>query len=160
MTELTPTAVQTIIQSVSGFSNSSVVVNDWSFLDGTREDEPWVRIESGGLVDATFEMSGDKRTWMIPVTIIKPFYGEWDVTRAALCDLRIDILDTVSGNNAALPSIGDSNYRSVERISDVNPNETVQPVLTEAFLEALQIGDAIPDYLQLQMIWEIYEEIC
>lgn len=160
MTEALPTAVQTIIQQVSGIDDTSIVVNDWSFLDGTHDSEPWVRVESGGLINATYEMSGDKRTWLIPVTIIKPFYGDWDTTRAALCDLRIDIMDVVSGNNTAFPSINDGNYRSVERIADVNPNEPVQPVLTAAFLEALQSGDAIPDYLQLAMVWEIYEEIC
>lgn len=160
MTQPILEAVQDIVQAVSAFDDTAVVINDWSILDGTRTDEPWALIESGGLTGATFEMNGDKRTWLIPVRIIKPFEGDWNATRAALCALRVDILDTVSGNNAALPSVGDGAYRSVENIADLNANEPVQPELTAAFMEALQTGDAIPDYLQLQMIWTVYEEIC
>lgn len=153
------TAVRTIILTVPGFRSDSIVIDSWEFLDGSRGAAPWVRIESAGLVDADYTlMSGTRKTYMMPVVIVAAYTGDWDTTRAQLTSLRRQITSQADDNNAALPYMDDDLYRRVNHIRDVNPADPVQPVLTAAFLEALEQGDAIPDYLQLATLWEVVEE--
>ena len=92
------------------------------------------------------------------MTFVTVNNGDWDETRAELTGLRKLVVIEADDNNAALPALDDGFYRRINHIRDVNPTDPIQPVLTAAFLEAMEHGDGIPDYMQLQTMWEVVEE--
>lgn len=85
-------AVQDTLQAMTAFSSADIVINDWSILDASTFDAPYVIIETADSVTSRQDTMTPNTRWQIPVTLFERF-TDWAETYNNLRDRRQAIID-------------------------------------------------------------------
>lgn len=132
------------------FGTADVVVNDWSILDGPRENAPYILIQNAESFHVEAVQTGWSITWEIPFLLIESF-SDWTATWNNLRDHRqavIDKLKNVDGYNA-------SSSRLAWGLRDIRNEDGIKDMYDRYVQEE---SEAIPVY-QYQKIVLVVEEI-
>lgn len=82
-----------LLRLTSLFSAGDVTINDWSVLDGSSANAPFVVIEVADDFDSNTENTW-LHSWTIPFTLIVRF-EDWDDSSTALRNARQTIIDAL-----------------------------------------------------------------
>lgn len=84
--------LKTVIQSVTGFTSTSVTTEDWSILDGPFAASPFFVFEMSDEFISRQDAPSEQNTWNITGTLYVAF-DNWATTRANLRTYRQAIID-------------------------------------------------------------------
>lgn len=85
-------AVQDTIQAIAAFADASVVINDWTILDGSFDGAPYVLIETADSVTSRQDTMTPNTRWDVPITLFERF-TDWATTYGNLRDRRQALID-------------------------------------------------------------------
>ena len=91
------TALKTTLESLTDWHNVTVIINDWSILDGSLDHAPYALIETADSVTNQLDNMIPVTLWQIPVTLFCRF-TDWQATYNQIRDLRQAVLDEVAIN--------------------------------------------------------------
>jgi hypothetical protein len=109
------TAMQTAIQTISAFASASVVINDWSVLDGSIQNAPYVIITTADEFHSVQDVKSPNSTdrLRMPITLVEAFI-DWPTTLGNLRDRRQAIIDEI--NSGSVRSAGGLSGLSLDDI--------------------------------------------
>ena len=95
-------AFQTILQALSIFEDNDVVINDWSVLDISTDNAPYVIIENSDDWSSRRDNVTATDDWRIPFTLAVKLGAEtWKTALDNFRDARQAILDTMNADGTA-----------------------------------------------------------
>jgi len=145
------TALQTLIQGMSEYGDSSVTIDDWSILDNLGEAAaPFVIIGTSDTFVARKDTVSENTRWDIPVTIFEVFTG-WPETLANLRTRRQAIIDLLN-TDGTQRSVGTSGVTI-----DVVRNDGLIEGYYDPYLSPEDASQALPIYLRQRLILEVEE---
>jgi len=144
-------AAQDTLQDIEAFKNASIVINDWTILDGSAQNAPYVVIQSADEFRSRQDTTTPETNWNIILNVFVKFesytktYREFGLLRQAI----VDEFNLVGGNRSAgsTSAVTADVIRNGSAILDIpDKNMTAQE----------QIG-ADPLFLAQQIILEVRE---
>ena len=84
--------IQTTLQSMSDFSAGDVAIEEWTILDGSTQNAPYVIIEVSDDFVARQEAPSEGTVWQIPANLYTRFI-DWPTSKTAFRDTRQAIID-------------------------------------------------------------------
>ncbi|RJX17541.1 MAG: hypothetical protein C4575_12930 [Desulforudis sp.] len=105
--------IQAAIQAMSEFTDADVVINDWSFLDKSSANAPYVLIEDSDDFDSEQNTQEPETVWNIPINLIEAF-SDWDTTLNNFRTRRQAILDKI--NSDTVRTAGGLEATNVRRV--------------------------------------------
>lgn len=109
--------IQDAIQSLTGFANADVVINDWTILDQTVASGPYAIIRNSDTFSNDASINTNT-TWHVPIEIYEAF-TEWDASSGAFRDTRQTVIDAFSGVNRSAGGIVGMLVKDVHSGADV-----------------------------------------
>ena len=88
--------IQETIISMTQFGLASVVINDWSILDGPVSTAPYVIIENSDTVVSRQDVKTASTRWDIPINLIERFI-DWTTSLDDFRDKRQALIDQFNG---------------------------------------------------------------
>jgi len=140
-------ALQDTFQALKTYENADVVINDWSILNRSFANAPFIHIETAGEFEARKDTYNDQTTWNIPVTLLVRYKNNEDAYND-FRKYRQEILDTMNsdGNRSAgLSGVTIDIIHSDGEIMEVFNKEVENPEY------------AIPDLIAQRMIFVVEE---
>lgn len=156
-------AIQTIVRATqlngaNAFQSSSVVIDDWDYLDQPIVNEPFCNIETPALLsnDYSNTLRCDTSRWQIRLTLVKPF-EDWHITRPLLRKLRTAVVSGFNdGNNRSLGTLAETTETFVQVIRDEFPDSFLE--IYDRYVKPEEQQEALPAYLGLPLLFEVTEE--
>lgn len=133
----------------SVFGSDDVVICDWSVLDGSSQNAPFVIIDVADTFDIDGILGTYSEVWQLPFDLVVRF-TDWDTARAALRDARESVIThlrkTENYNNASgLLAWGLRKISSGSGIEDIYDKYNENPI------------ESLPVYLSQTIILEVEE---
>lgn len=143
--------IQDAIQAMTEFAAADVVINDWSLLDQSRENAPYVLIEDSDSFVSRQDSQTSTDRWDIPINLFEAFQqnaGGWKPTLDNLRDRRQAIVDKMRDA-----------FRSPEGSTtiDVIRNDSAIIPYYDQYLTEANMPEAIPVYIYQRIILECEE---
>ena len=89
-------ALRVMLLGLDEFANGSVVIDDWSILDGSSAASPFIIIETPDSFVSRQDNRNPTTTWDIPVTLLVAF-DDWQPTLAKFRTTRNAIIEKMNG---------------------------------------------------------------
>jgi len=131
----------TLFKTLEEFDASSVVIDDFSILDGSRDRSPFLILETPDEFISTQQTRTPETIWEIPVTLFVKF-TDWTESYQIFRETRfavIDLMNGVSGERAA-------GLATPVNIRDIRNSTLIMPWYDPS-LNAEQRIEALPLYL-------------
>ena len=144
--------IQDVIQLVDGFSNASVVINDWTILDQSSQNAPYVIILTADDFTSRQDTVTPDTTWFVPILLIVRFVN-WADSPTELGTYRqalIDEFNKVSTNRSPGAAAG------IMVSADVIRNEGTIDGIPGPWRHPDEIISD-PDFIGQRIIFEIRE---
>lgn len=84
--------IQTILQAMADFADDDVTIEDWTILDGSTQNAPFVIIEISDDFVSRQDVPSEGDTWQIPVNLYTRF-TDWATSKTSFRDTRQNIID-------------------------------------------------------------------
>src|SRR5579859_7400979 len=94
------TALQTTLQALPAFGAAAVVINNWSILDQSIQNAPYVIITTADNFDLLLTAPTSPRSYQIPITLVQAFV-DWTTTLGNLRDRRQAVVDGIDNGSLA-----------------------------------------------------------
>ena len=140
------------IKAMSEFADADVVDSDWSLLDQSTVNAPYVIFTPSDDFDSTQDAMSPEAAWEIPAVLVEPF-TDWKTSLPNLRTRRqaiIDKIDTIGSSNRSPSS--DSNS-SVDRI---HPGSPIEPYY-DPWLSEEEAQEATPIFLYQILLFDTRE---
>jgi hypothetical protein len=145
--------IQDTIQSISNFASSDVVINDWTVLDASGQNAPYVIIENSDIWSSMQGTLEEVNRWEIIVNLI--YYladTDWTTGMNGFRDTRQAILDAFNAVGTGR-SAGGLEATDIERIRAETPITYMYPDGVDPEFEP----DAMPIFAAQSMVFEAME---
>lgn len=111
--------VQTCLRTLSAFSNADVTINDWSILDGSSANAPFLIIENSETFEDRQSVKTPGTVWQLPVVLYERFVNWKDTSNNFRLHRQaiLDAFDNADGNfrtAGGLPGVMINRIRSSE----------------------------------------------
>ncbi len=143
-------AMQDAFQAMAAFGDADVVINDWTILDQSSLNGPYVIIENSDEWGSTQDTSQEINLWHIPFILIERFI-EWSTTLDAFRDSRQAIVDAV--NAGTFRSAGGT---SGVNIRNIRPGGDID-YLYDQYIEPGMQANMLPVFVVQTIIAEVEE---
>lgn len=130
------------------FASADVVINDWSILDGSTQNGPFIIIEDAGPFEYRVGQINGPIIWQIPVGLYERFLDN-KTTYDNFRTHRQTVLDAVTGN---LISAG-----GLEAVRVVSITADNIQALYDPYNDPDNVRNALPVYVYQRMIFTIEE---
>lgn len=143
--------LQAIIQALPDFREGTVVVNDWSVLDGSNLKAPFVIIIAADDFESRKDTSVAQNTWSVPVILYERFIN-WPTSLGRFRDLRQTLLDTFNANDDSRSANG---LEAVD-VRVIRNEGPISPLYDRNIPDNLK-AQSLPQYLTQTFIFETEE---
>ena len=139
------TGLQAAIQSMFEFADADVVINDWSILDNSNANAPYVIIENADEFTSRQDVMTPVTKWSEKITLIEKF-EDWDTTLNGLRTRRQAIIDKINTGEAR--SAGVLEAVTIDEISSGGPIGYIY----NRYIPDEQINEELPAFLSQLII--------
>lgn len=140
--------IRKIIRTIAGVEFDSVSISNWSMLDSSLDQSPFIRIDVAENFEAAMGTRSPVTQWEIPVTILVAF-KDWEESTLVFRDVRQSIIDKFNeiGTNRSAGGIDGVDIKLLRATTGVEP----------VFPEYDEYEDPDPVFLTQVIIFEIEE---
>lgn len=141
--------IQTALRTLSAFSSADVVINDWTLLDGSSTNAPFLIIENADEFDARQQVKTPGTIWQEQVTLLER-WTMWTETMNLFRLHRQAILDAFDNADGNFRNAGGLSGVMINRIRSANaPGPVYHPDVDPALRQ-----DMMPLFWAQTMIFE------
>ena len=142
--------IQETITAMTEFSSATVVINDWSILDGPVSNAPYVIIENSDTVVSRQDVKDPSTRWDIPIMLIDRFV-DWTISLGGFRDRRQALIDRF--NEPANYRSAGASATTMDVIRTEGPIDYRYGLYAEPELDS----EAVPVFIAQRLLFEFEE---
>lgn len=142
--------LQVALQTLDEFADIDIVINDWSILDASTTNAPYIIIVNADEFESRQDVPTPETTWSIGLLLVVPFI-DWKTSYDAIRDMRQIIIDKI--NSSTVRSAGGL---EAVNIVEVHSGSPIVPI-DNPYLLWEDIENALPDFVGQLVLLECEE---